>query len=1731
MGSLALSAESRRVLLADLQSIYDSHRYLDAYRLSAEYWNSSTAIGELSAEEMIFAGRLAARLGGFRLARHLNRAARERAPNLPIVRRFTRLEDQNCLLLDELCAFEKDPDLGGDDDHLRASWLASHAHTFAFLRDFSRAADLMDRAHALSPENAWLYSIEADMHGMADRWQDSRRSAERGCVADPRSPWPLLSLATALLNLGEIDEAVRRLSAGAEEIQFFQVVQAACWYHCALAETIEGDKRAQVLASARRLAERIEPMAPLADREFKSGLARTWLDIAELADDHEAMEHWSKAARSSFHRRVLANLKANPNGKRIRLPYRRALQKHVECVPTSIASALSATGVTLSVQELARDVTFGGTAEWAAADWLREKGFHVRFFGVTEDIVGRLIAAGIGFVVSWDDDESGHAVAIVGIDHAAGTAIAHDPNGFRTTEYLLAGFSEKYGPLGVPGMAVVPQRLADVLDKILPAESEVSDSARAHQKALTQLGPLAARPIIEKLEALFPDHPGTHYLRANQYLEEGRSGKALESFRKLQKAYPRSPSIRVRLMNASRNLGDTALLRETLRSVVDTGKLPGEQSQSDWAAPHPRYFYEYADLLRFSSETRARAESLLRSVLRTNWRSAGAWHVLADLRWGEGKIESALLAYRVASTTADHNEHYARAYANALFRSNRPDEAIGWLRTRAETLGKSLHGVSTWITYVDMLEDLGRPASALEVCWHALSRFGASPSLLSFAVPFLARMGEWEDAEKQLRNLEEGEGKGYFHEAAAYFNEMCGQTGKALEHAEEWVREFPLSMQARHKLLALIARVHGQRASFERATQWIHERPENEDFEELFCRHADEKRWRKLHVLKSRVRRNRDDAWAWRELAFTVIPMFEMADEAHRRRLEPQISSFLAEADRVAAEDATTNRAHGRWYEAQGNWKEACRRYLESLRRDPASSYDYRRVFAVSARFPEAERRAMWAAVEPIWLESPGHLLNCLELMRLLNGVFGPRETEEIIAAWQRRRPGDPNVVEAMADLLLEHGLGRSDALRALELLLPAVERYPYHAGLRFSLANAYRKTGDDAAARRVFKELVRRRPDDVSAAIQLAWIHEREGHMEEALRILQLAQQQEPQDSNPVNAMAQILIENRRYDEAGAVIQEGLRKLPDSVGMFERAISLLFGCGEDQLAVDAARQGVRAYPDGAYLWLLLGRTLRSHPEFAAPGEIEQCLRRSLQLNQGLFEPADWLAVLLTEQRRYEEAAQVIGAVEARLTDPSAAQGRKAWIRREAGQKREAVTELSEALKNSPSYSWGWGLLLAWLEEDKDWELSRKVLGPVPPQMVTDLSFRRKRLLLLEKTGTETASLDAEWQQLLEDFPEDVPLHLHRYDALRDANRWQEAIATLERIRPVADNDVYLMARLVDVKCHEGVFGEALEYALRVCFAPVEESNWPVSRVWEVLGTAEKDQRLADRFRSRLEEGTAPTRRALSRYLEYLLDQERSGGFLQLLRQTRLHHVTREIIGLMKAIERSAWRAEFHAGDLFAVLNTRRYSRLVVRFWREMGSLGLDQDSAAWAEAGRAMVNLGQKRSARELFRDWRNRHGVGMWVLANYMHSLSRFRRRDLEEVVVTCRDALADLPHDHCARYLTCMQAEACVLIGDRQGLLAVWRDRRGYFGGALKKTEYFKTAEKHLIYDIPDLVEALEREDEKSYRKMVRTLRFQRLRNLPKDLKGRRILRILLRVLVTLWMIAMMEGLFHR
>jgi len=202
---------------------------------------------------------------------------------------------------------------------MQAAWLASHAVTWAFLRDFTRAHQCLERAHSLQRRDGWVTSCESDVLGFEDRWQEALKCAELAWAINPGAPHAARSLSTSLLNLGRVRESATRLTTASETCQSYEVVHLACWYQCALAETHEGESRHLALNCARDLAERLPALAPLADRDASRSFARSRLDVAGLADDHTEMELWAEKAGIPFYRKILGNLRKNPEG-RTRLP-------------------------------------------------------------------------------------------------------------------------------------------------------------------------------------------------------------------------------------------------------------------------------------------------------------------------------------------------------------------------------------------------------------------------------------------------------------------------------------------------------------------------------------------------------------------------------------------------------------------------------------------------------------------------------------------------------------------------------------------------------------------------------------------------------------------------------------------------------------------------------------------------------------------------------------------------------------------------------------------------------------------------------------------------------------------------------------------------------------------------------------------------------------------------------------------------------------------------------------------------------------------------------------------------------------------------------------------------------------------------------------------------------------------------------------------------------------------
>jgi len=1142
-------------------------------------------------------------------------------------------------------------------------------------------------------------------------------------------------------------------------------------------------------------------------------------------------------------------------------------------------------------------------------------------------------------------------------------------------------------------------------------------------------------------------------------------------------------------------------MRNTLANVVERGILPGIQSEQRWRYPPPDFVSEYADLLRLSGTTSQRAKSMLLSLIARAGTCASAWHDLADLLWGDRDLEGALLGYRIASCLADRNEHYARAYAGALARAGRREEGYAWLQQRVRRFGAALQGTATWISLIAELEAAGYPERALAAADEAIRIQGGSPDLLAELVAFQARMGNWPQAKDLLSRLEQAESAALFHEASARFFEMRGELDQALAHAQEWLMAVPLAMRAREQIVNLVALRDGPESAIACAREWLKERPAHEEIEGLYCRQLNRSAYTSLPkyaVLLRRVKRNPEDSWSWAELAFCAMYDFEMAGAKRQRRLESRIRHYLDECQRTSPGDAVTIRAQAQWFESRGEWNSAVARWLEAIERDPANMYVYRHLWDCSVRISPEERLDVWARVQSALLREPGHSTIARELALLAAQRFGVSAAESAVTRWMEIRPEDPEIVEAYADLLMAHGHGRTDHERALQLLLPELKRFPFHLGLRSSHADALKHLGRFPEAEEAYREIVRRHPDNSWARVQLAWMKHRRGEHEGALEELAAAAARSPQNTSIHHAKAEILIQAQRFAEARAVIVSTTQQFPRDVSWRKSALKLLSESGDLDKAVAVVRQAVVEYPRGAYLWNLLGRTLAEHRQFAGAGEVESCLRRSLALNQGLYEAADYLAIVLAEQNRYTEAEDLIKDIEKRNGDPSAPLGRLAWLRRRKSEKRQAREDMGLLVGRFPWYAWGWSVLFDWFAEDKAWDDARRVLAMVAPEQRTNVRWRQRRLELLANAGTKAGVLDQEWNSLLQDFPEEMPLHLIRYDSLGEQKRWSEAAAVLRHIREFHPDSPFLLARWIEGLVREGNKAEAIATLFRLFFAESEPSAWPPDHAWEAVKTAGWGNEAYHAALTELEERRQPTRRAIWILASFAIEcfpaeKKRVQPFF---RTWFPHRSAKEILRLLKLVDVINGRLGMHQATLFQKLSDLGYPQLVFLYWKKhRGQVATDTES--WSETMRALAILRKRREAREVFSGWHERKGVEMWVVANYLTCLRSLGSRHLQEILSTCHAALEGLPHDHCARYMAHREAEAGALLGDQNAFAECCAQYRLYFDGAIEKNEWFPAAERYLLADIPGLARHLREREYRAYKAKVRTLRWERFK----------------------------------
>jgi len=1626
-------------LFEQVKALYDHCRFVDAYELTRDMWAEPDTVLSLSAPEVVLATRLAGSLGNGKFQRALSRFALATFPNDPIVRVYCRNDARlNTTVYELLRDFEANPDSGADDPEVQADWLGINAHLWGIVRGFDRARELLHKASRLGESDVYLTVTRGFVELMADNLEEALACAERAWDMEEPGGHVAALIGQVLTRRGRLSDAVEQLSAQAATTQSHNLLKCALWYTIAYAER-EHDNRQTALATVKGLVDRLPSLTPLPDRAARNQELAFRLDVATLERDTDTMRSAAEALNSPYHRTVADALHANPDGGLIVAGFRPLWQRYNECLPTSIACVLNGT-VDITEDDIAHDLTYGGTTQWQTMAWLRQRGVTVKPFLFTPDIARELLSADTAFVYLTEGDNWAHAMAAVGYDEATGELHVHDPSQPRRLHILMDKIAEYDGPFSPEALALVPDAESSRLDVIPDDAVRPVEMWYDYWCALGDAGLSKAGETADKLRVEFPDHPLSRRLHGIHLTNTGALAEALAIQEKLLQDYPASTQCRRDLLASLHRTRDSARVLDVLRGLVEMRRLPGLTDKP--AYPAATHLVQFADHLSQSIDDCDQAEHYLSKALAHDPTCAEAYHVLGDLLARQGRHAESVLPFRLGSLLAMQNDHYARSTCDAIARARNPRHGIEFLRERVTQVGESTRTSGAWQVLIQALEDHGYPSEAIETMEEAAERYAGESGFQAFAVAFELRMGRIDRAETWLERLSQSGHEAWYRQAATDFHYQRGNWVEALGHAEARVALDSQDIDAFRAYCQLYANRHGLQASLDMAREAVDSHRNDEAFEEHYLEllgRANRPREQEA-VLRQRIARNPRDGWAWNQLCHLLLDKLNVAAREDRPSLIAEVETCLQTCQRIEAGSPRLLALMARLADARGNTRDVFDMLFACLELEPSYAEAYSRILHACDKAMPEQRDDVIRRLEESLFSMQGQLSHSWALASALARRSGVRVAEEHVASWRRQRPDDPELTWTQAQLWLAYGHGKQDARRACESLEEEIRRFPNHYGLRLLLADAYallQREDDEIAA---YREILQRCPRESTARQQLSRVHALNGAIDEAEELLKQGIEIAPLAASAWHQYADLLQNTGRFEDMLDVLQRGVERMPEDISLRGRLIDVLLAAGMGDVAVRHARELVDIYPDGAYCLYLLGNALRQ-TSLADMQQVERVFRQALSHNARLPDAIEGLVRVMVSQHRNQEAHSLLDALPDDVRQDSDMRLLKARLHRIDGDKEEARGLVSALVGEQPGNVDGWWTLMDWLTQDEAWDDALRVLDEWPAVLHTNVELRVRRLDLLHDAGRPLRDLDAEWEELMRNFPEHETLNLVRFDALGADERWDEAGQLLVAYERFADDAPRFLARKTQLHIVRDELDSAVETAVRLCAAPPDGDEWPDDFVWDVVDEANLSVRLARGLVEALQQGKRVRGRSLIRAMRFFhatRDLFRI-GFLRSLRyglqnipvSVRAHF---ELLDLLNTV---AWDADLHINQVLEHLSDAGMAKQALGYSLTHRELYRGMPTV-WQTVAMLMNNSGVRSSqVVEWMSNWREQPGLQMWGGTNYLMALtaktSGVPRRDLPKLQhEAARDMLGSLSHDYTARYVATLYCEAALYLG---------------------------------------------------------------------------------------------------
>ncbi len=1557
-----------REQLARVRDLYSAGSYLQAYRYAETIcpfaaWEGTAAL--------LLAGRLANNLGSSKLGRKLHLKAYRLDPGdgeaayykaRAIHERRGPLAAWNFL--------RKTGETILASTNVQADWLAYHAIVLGALRDFDVAEEWLAKAEKLDPTNPWVWIERSDLFELEDKYEESLAAAQRSLELRPYFRPGVQSVAQMLVLLGRDEEALELLKDAATKIE-------SCWLVAQLAQlqTELGHH-----SEARQNFERFAELAPLLDKGTEQWLHAQRADAAYLCGDYEAALKYVQLSDSPFHKLVAERMQAaGDEAKRVVLPVGFVRQHHMTCAPATLTFLSRFWQMPVDHLSVVEAICYDGTPARSERDWAEKQGWFVREFCVNWDDTVKLIERGVPFTLTTVEPGNAHLQSVIGYDSRRGTILARDPYQRDLVEFAAKEMLERYRSSGPRGMAMVPLAQKHLLADLELHEASLYDKLYEVQQALFAHDRAQADDVINAMVSADDTHRLT--LQAQRSVAEYDSDdvRVLTCLDKLLALFPDDANWRLYKLSVLRRMARRDERMELLKAICDDKKS------------HPLFWQMYANELSDDGREQSKVRKLLQRTFRSGATDAQNFFLLANLLWAQRRFAEAKELYRFAACLKDTNESYVRAYFSAAQFFHEQAEAVRFLRNRFQRFGKRSGAPARTLSWA--YEQTGQEPRALAILKEGLELRPDDAELLLYTADVLARQGQFDEAEQLLKRAENKVRRVDWLQAAAALASYRSDTKAALTMWQEVAAAEPLNFSATRNVAQGLAETSGEAETIAFLRGRVAQFPHNLALHRLLVEWLRNDPTATEQALRAMIEVDPVDAWARRELAFTLIPQQRHKEALSEAELAQKLEPNHPGAYNVLAKIYTeTNQPD----EAKAVYRQAIKLSVDS---------DYAIANLIALSHSAAERRG---ALQFVKEELVRQVTFGDGLLAYREHARGTLEAEELRDLLQSALQARPDLWHAWSALILQL-IDMQQYNEALPLAQQAAEFFPLVPRIWFDLSLVQQARLDRPGEIAALQQALQINPSWGQAVRQLAEAYTNSGELEKARATIEQAIAQAPLDATNYGYLADVLWRLGEKDQAIERIKHALTLEP----IYDWAWGCLRTWSTELKREDETIAFVREVAEKrageARSWLLLAETLNQ------PEDLQERLRaleRANEINPRLLEAHVMRVQLLAGAHRFDEARAACqpaifnGDVPVRLRNAAAI------VEAESGNVEKAIEQMHEVVAEEPNNYEGWSCLADWTRFDEgrqdQYLKAATELVRIAPNYVVSLGYLGEaRKFNQDRKGAKEAFKRAITLQPDYDFG-----GFNLFDLQLEDGEIADAKETLQILNQHVGGDRVTLAQL-ELAAKEHEVKSAADHFRTLCrsaTASRELLNHAVTALADKLWGEQMDAVLGEAM-----EWSDANPAVGEVWVERWFDRE----------DAKKYRARLESLPQKNAVWHSA--ATSYLEKLAQAQRGSEARQFIAKF-----AADLRREANTWGMVGFVLLELHQEKQVADWLSDWTTRDDLRPWMLWNGVLALRSLKRDD--EAYAWGKHAL-DLPFDHLSDAQRVLVTLDDVLAGDAE------------------------------------------------------------------------------------------------